>query len=171
MVSKNLWPYQPISYQCPHIFQYFPLLRNICRKRMENMGSFIYQIWKNFRKTNIFYPLIRRHACAYQGVRNVSFSEIFFFSSEPLFNESNIQIVSLINWVNTYTVYFKKNTKHRRVSITSKAFLFKRVTKLRTNVFASEHAKWMISEGAYVLTKWPKYRPFRPMMLQKITVA
>ena len=28
-----------------------------------------------FRKTNIFYPLIRTHACVYHGVRNVRFSE------------------------------------------------------------------------------------------------
>ena len=28
-----------------------------------------------FRKTNISYPLIRAHACAYRGVRNVDFSE------------------------------------------------------------------------------------------------
>ena len=28
-----------------------------------------------FRKTNISYPLIRIRACAYQGIRNVSFSE------------------------------------------------------------------------------------------------
>ena len=30
-----------------------------------------------FRKTNISYPLIRTPACAYQGVRNVRFSENF----------------------------------------------------------------------------------------------
>ena len=28
-----------------------------------------------FRKTNISYPLIRTRTCAYQGVRNVRFSE------------------------------------------------------------------------------------------------
>jgi len=33
---------------------------------------------KNFRKTNnISYPLIRTRTCAYQGVENVCFSEIF----------------------------------------------------------------------------------------------
>ena len=32
---------------------------------------------KIFRKTNISYPLIRTCMCAYQGVRNVSFSENF----------------------------------------------------------------------------------------------
>ena len=28
-----------------------------------------------FRKMNVFYPLIRTHTCAYQGVRNVHFLE------------------------------------------------------------------------------------------------
>ena len=32
---------------------------------------------QNFRKTNISYPLIRTRTCAYQGIRNVCFSEIF----------------------------------------------------------------------------------------------
>ena len=32
---------------------------------------------QNFQKTNITYPLIRTRTCAYQGVRNVYFSEIF----------------------------------------------------------------------------------------------
>ena len=31
-------------------------------------------IRKIFRKTNISYPLIRTRTCAYQGIRNVSFS-------------------------------------------------------------------------------------------------
>ena len=35
----------------------------------ENKGSQI------FRKTNISYPLIRTRTCAYQGLRNVRFSE------------------------------------------------------------------------------------------------
>ena len=38
-----------------------------------------------FRKTNISYPLIHAHTCAYQGVRNVCFSEnltfVFFWNS------------------------------------------------------------------------------------------
>ena len=34
---------------------------------------------KFLKKTNIFNPLIRKRTCAYQGVRNVSFSEIFAF--------------------------------------------------------------------------------------------
>ena len=34
-------------------------------------------LWEIFRKTNISYPLKRTSTCAYQGVRNVSFSENF----------------------------------------------------------------------------------------------
>ena len=34
---------------------------------------------KSFRKTNISNPLIRTRACAYQGVRNVSFLETFAY--------------------------------------------------------------------------------------------
>ena len=30
---------------------------------------------QTFRKTNISYPLVRTRLCAYQGVRNVSFTE------------------------------------------------------------------------------------------------
>ena len=30
-----------------------------------------------FRKTNISYPLVRTRTCAYQGVRNISFSGYF----------------------------------------------------------------------------------------------
>ena len=45
---------------------YFPVF---CR------GLFIQYVRKIFRKTNISYPLIRTRTCAYQWVRNVSFSE------------------------------------------------------------------------------------------------
>ena len=33
------------------------------------------RVCKTFRKTNISYPLIQTRTCAYQGLRNVSFSE------------------------------------------------------------------------------------------------
>ena len=42
---------------------------------LQSKGSFIWQVCKIFRKTNISYPLIRTRTCVYQGVRNVSFSE------------------------------------------------------------------------------------------------
>ena len=41
--------------------------------------SFIYYVRKIFQKTNISYPLIRICTCAYQRVRNVSFSENFAY--------------------------------------------------------------------------------------------
>ena len=39
-------------------------------------GLLIYYVRKIFRKTNISFPVTRTPTCAYQGVRNVSFSEI-----------------------------------------------------------------------------------------------
>ena len=44
-------------------------------------GRFLYtlKISENLRKTNIFCPLIRTRTCAYHGVRNVSFSEVFYY--------------------------------------------------------------------------------------------
>ena len=41
-------------------------------------GSFIQYVLKVFRKTNIFYALIRKRACSYQGVRNVSYFGKFY---------------------------------------------------------------------------------------------
>ena len=40
-------------------------------------GSLIYYVHKIFRKSNIFYLLIRTRACACQGARNVRFLEDF----------------------------------------------------------------------------------------------
>ena len=50
---------------------------NICFVPVK--GSFIKYVRKIFRKTNISNPLIRTRTCAYQGVRNVSFSENFAY--------------------------------------------------------------------------------------------
>ena len=44
------------------------VIRQISKRALQ--GSKAHQF---FRKTNISYPLIRTHACAYQGVRNVFF--------------------------------------------------------------------------------------------------
>ena len=46
---------------------------------LRSQGSSIEYARKIFRKTNISYPLIRTRTCAYQGVRNVSFSENFAY--------------------------------------------------------------------------------------------
>ena len=42
-------------------------------------GSSIKYVRKIFRKTDISNPLIRTRTCAYQGVKNVSFSEDFAY--------------------------------------------------------------------------------------------
>ena len=41
--------------------------------------SFIKKVRKIFRKTNISYPLICTGSCAYQGVKNLSFTENFVY--------------------------------------------------------------------------------------------
>ena len=41
--------------------------------------SFIQYVRKISRKTNVSYPLIQTCKCAYQGVRNVNFSETFTY--------------------------------------------------------------------------------------------
>ena len=46
-------------------------------------GSPIKYVRIIFRKTNISNPLIRTHTCAYQGIRNVSFSENFAYILNP----------------------------------------------------------------------------------------
>ena len=45
----------------------------------------------NFPITNIFYPLIRTRTCAYQGVKNISFSEKFAYviNEWSLFDNKN----------------------------------------------------------------------------------
>ena len=65
---------------------------------------------KIFRKTNISNPLIRARACAYQGVRNVSFSESFAYVLNgwprlvPLRNIS----CSIVNTVKNYSEFIVK---------------------------------------------------------------
>ena len=43
-------------------------------------GLSIWHVRKIFRKTDISDPLIRTRTCAYQGIRNVSFSENFAYA-------------------------------------------------------------------------------------------
>ena len=52
-----------------------------------------------FRKTNISYPLIRTRTCAYQGVRNVPFSEnltCFVFLKHPFWGSPSCLITDVI---------------------------------------------------------------------------
>ena len=37
---------------------------------------FPFDPYENIRKPNIFYPLIRTRTCAYQGVKNIRFSDV-----------------------------------------------------------------------------------------------
>ena len=56
--------------------------RNLRHKRVKDIWKKVSPIWyvrKIFRKTNVSYLLIRTPTCAYQGVRNVSFSKNFAY--------------------------------------------------------------------------------------------
>ena len=48
-----------------------------------------------FRKTNISYPLIRIHMCAYQGIKTFSFSENFAYGQNTWFLDKIGQETSL----------------------------------------------------------------------------
>ena len=72
------------------------------------MGSSIQYVLKIFRKTNISYPLIRTRSWAYQGVRNVSFSENFAY----LLNDLHLDLALL----NHIFVYFL-NSSHKNINL------------------------------------------------------
>ena len=76
----NVWKFD--SFVSPRVFinpRSWMVLNMYKKKNFRSLdkGSLIYYVRKIFRKTNISYTLIRTHLCAYQGVRNVSFSENF----------------------------------------------------------------------------------------------
>ena len=79
-------------------------------------------VHKNFRKTNISYPLIRTHTCAYQGVRNISFSDNFAYvlSGWPFINQNLDTTGFHITEVLTERGVFKQHweCKHCSVPIT-----------------------------------------------------
>ena len=69
-----------------------------CRLNQRNLtaqGAYIklYQAsCKIFRKTKISYPLIRTRTCAYQGVRNLSFSDLMQRISDLFWRSENIEV-------------------------------------------------------------------------------
>ena len=79
-----------------------------------------------FRKTNISYPLIRTRTCAYQGVRNVRFSEnlaSFVFLKDPFWDSpfcliTDEQCVYPME-ILEQCVYLLKVNKDTRMSLTS----------------------------------------------------
>ena len=67
-----------------------------------------------FRKTNISYSLIRTRTCAYQGVRNVCFSEnlmCFVFLKHPFWDSSFCLITVDIDTLPSYYRNSKKKKK------------------------------------------------------------
>ena len=59
----------------------------VTRSLLQGMESFIYYLSNIFWKSNISYPLIRIRTCAYQEVRNFSFSRnfVYILNEWPLF--------------------------------------------------------------------------------------
>ena len=67
---------------------YFTIRQIVGNKAKGRISKWVFQENKArqiFRKTNISNPLIRIRTCAYQGVRNISFSENLacFFLKHP----------------------------------------------------------------------------------------
>ena len=66
----------------------------------------MYYIRKIFRKTNISYPLIRTRTCAYQGVRNVGFSENFtYVLNDPITEPAAQKIPENLGNTRDFTVW------------------------------------------------------------------
>ena len=82
-LGKGVLIMQPMQLQpmnCLSVFDHFVGLALKGWTHFNSVLHFILNILRKiFRKTNIYYPLIRTRRCVYQGVINVSFSEIFAF--------------------------------------------------------------------------------------------
>ena len=75
-----------------------------------------------FQKTNLSYPLIRTHACAYQGVRNIRFSEnlaCFVFLKHPFWDSSFCLITDEINVSTAFLMYLWSNFRRTIIIISS----------------------------------------------------
>ena len=77
-----------LSYHCSFVIHLIRLMHLI-----HCLESFTWNVWKIFRKVNVFHPLIRTLTFAYQEERNVSFSENF---AHVLNGWSRLQYFSLL---------------------------------------------------------------------------
>ena len=71
-----------------------------------------------FRKTNISYPLIRTRTCAYQGVRNVRFSEnlaCFVFLKHPFLDSSFCLITDDVQYTSMFFRHIKSSRKENLI--------------------------------------------------------
>ena len=94
------------------LFKNSSFSKNFCYMETSSVKILIYKgsstkyVGKIIRKTNISYPLIRTRMCAYQGVRNVSFSEIFVYVL-TLPAQIDVTPQQLIFWeFSTHSCYF-----------------------------------------------------------------
>ena len=80
--AKTLWTSVKRFFDISYLFKVIQTtavsIYFVANKAKERISKRVFQENKArqiFRKTDISYPLIRTHTCAYQGVRNVRFSE------------------------------------------------------------------------------------------------
>ena len=88
-----------------------------------------------FRKTNISYPLIGTHMCAYQGVRNVRFSENlaqFVFLLPPFWdspfcfiNDYLLIQINDSNWKPLQTKNGRQNDEYSNKKLLQNVFVLK----------------------------------------------
>ena len=81
LVPRHLWwrktrpKPENVSMFCARLWHYF--VDNKVKGRISKQMLRENKLRQIYRKTNISYPLISTLACAYQGVRNIYFSEIW----------------------------------------------------------------------------------------------
>ena len=77
-----------------------------------SLGSFIKYVRKIFRKTNISIPLIGTRTSAYQGVKNVSFTENFAYYDRDPHHER----VNQFTYLNLFNFFFIVSSYDPRIN-------------------------------------------------------
>ena len=97
------------------------------------LGSSIKYVRKIFWKTSISNTLIRTRTCAYQGVRNISFSENFTY-------ELSSKLILNWNITNILTpLLFSQNWQKQPVGTCSSKYLCKNFA-----IFTGKHPRWSL---------------------------
>ena len=106
LVPRHLWwrktrpKPENVSMFCARLWHYF--VDNKVKGRISKQMLRENKLRQIYRKTNISYPLISTLACAYQGVRNIYFSEIwcalfFCFSCNTRFEVRTFALLPTIS--------------------------------------------------------------------------
>ena len=86
--SRRFFQLFSITFTLQYWLTQFEIVANKAKERISKQVFQENKARQIFRKTNISYPLIRSRRCAYQGVRNVCFSENLacFFLKNPFWD-------------------------------------------------------------------------------------